>query len=267
MDNPSNTNDNNVAQGFSTIPTDITNDDTGAESNDQSQFDPLANFTIGDNGEKLEFNTNDTISTSDNSTVGDYAEIKPPEEEESDDDDEADNEQPSPEPAPEPQDPSEFVITDPAKMDFVKTYTKEFDDIVAASTHAVESILASIDKTVREHTNDIDIPEEAVVFLDEKPKDNKVPKFDEAQTIVRTIMGKASDAKKQGEQAAMEASRIYDNIQQFKKDTKAEIASIRNRDEFGNPKDPNADADLTLDQGLAGVDMSALGDASVQTQM
>ena len=57
------------------------------------------------------------------------------------------------------------------------------------------------------------------------------------------------------------------NIQQFKKDTKAEIASIRNRDEFGNPKDPNADADLTLDQGLAGVDMSALGDASVQTQM
>ena len=51
------------------------------------------------------------------------------------------------------------------------------------------------------------------------------------------IMDKASEAKKQGEEAAMEASRVYDSIQQFKKDTQAEIASIRNRDEFGRPKD------------------------------
>ena len=129
---------------------------------------------------------------------------------------------------------------------------------MASATHAVEAILDSIDNTVREHSNDIDIPEEAISFLDDKPKNNKVSKFDEAQSIVRTIMGKASDAKKQGEQAAMEASRIYDNIQQFKKDTKDEIASIRNRDEFGRPKDPALTVGAMGDNGITG-DI-ALGD-------
>lgn len=255
MDNPTVSNDNDSpVSGINTIPTDIT-DDAGS-GND---LDPLAHFTIGDNGEKLEFNTNDTISTSDHSTVGDYAEVKEPEPEEDEEEDA---------PAEEPQiaevdHSSDFAITDPAKMDFVKTYTKEFDDLVASATHAVEAILDSIDNTVREHSNDIDIPEEAISFLDDKPKNNKVSKFDEAQSIVRTIMGKASDAKKQGEQAAMEASRIYDNIQQFKKDTKDEIASIRNRDEFGRPKDPALTVGVMGDNGVTG-DI-ALGDNMMGT--
>ena len=246
MDIPANINDDTATSGISAIPTDITND--GGSGN---QLDPLAGFTLGDNGEKLEFNANETISTSDSSSVGDYSEIKeaptpltPPVE-------------PTPvmpqETAPQPDE----AITDPAKMDFVRTYTKEYDDLVASATHAVESILNSIDKTMREHTNDIVIPEEALPFLDNKPKDNKVTKFDEAQSIVRTIMGKASTAKKEGEQAAMEASQIYDGIQQFKRDTKAEIASIRNRDEFGHPKD--ADVASELNDHATGDEMSMAG--------
>lgn len=226
MDNIS---DNNAAPGISTVPTDITND-TGSGN----QLDPLAGFTIGENGEKLEFNANSTISTSDSSSVGDYSEIKQPE-------------QPAPEPAKveiAPEKKPKLVISDPAKMDFVKTYTKEYDDVVASATHAVESILNSIDKTVREHTNEIAIPEEAASFLDEKIEGSKVSKFDDAQSIVHKIMNKASQAKREGEQAAAEAARIYDGIQQFKKQTRAEIASIRNRDEFGQPKDESKAFDL-----------------------
>lgn len=134
----------------------------------------------------------------------------------------------------------DFDVTDPAKMDFIKTYTKEYDSLVDETTKAVKLILASIDKTVHDHTSDIDIPVEAIKFLSDKPKDNKVQKFDEAQKIVNLIMQKATQAKQQSEQAAMEASRIYDSIQQFKKDTNDEIAAIKNRDEFGRPIHDNA---------------------------
>ena len=239
MDNIS---DNNAAPGISTVPTDITND-TGSGN----QLDPLAGFTIGENGEKLEFNANSTISTSDSSSVGDYSEIKQPE-------------QPAPEPAKveiAPEKKPKLVISDPAKMDFVKTYTKEYDDVVASATHAVESILNSIDKTVREHTNEITIPEEAASFLEEKIEGGKVSKFDDAQSIVHKIMNKASQAKREGEQAAAEAARIYDGIQQFKKQTRAEIASIRNRDEFGQPKDESKAFDLVTS---ADDDVSAVMD-------
>ena len=246
MDIPSDKNnkDEPKLSGVSSVPTDMTSDAGSTNS-----LDPLANFTLGDNGEKLEFNPNETISTSDESSVGGYTRIK----ETAPTDSRVDlsatpmgSEDSTAEP-PQINHESDFVIADPAKMDFVKTYTKEYDDLVEASTHAVESILTSIDTTVREHTNDIAIPEEALQFIDgDKPKDNKVSKFDEAQAIVRSIMGKASEAKKQGEEAAMEASRVYDSIQQFKKDTQTEIASIRNRDEFGRPKDGDATADLEM---------------------
>ena len=236
MDIPSDKNnkDEPKLSGVSSVPTDMT-----SNAGSTNSLDPLANFTLGDNG----------ISTSDESSVGGYTRIKETAPADSQVDLSATpmgSEDSTAEP-PQINHESDFVITDPAKMDFVKTYTKEYDDLVEASTHAVESILTSIDTTVREHTNDIAIPEEALQFIDgDKPKDNKVSKFDEAQAIVRSIMSKASEAKKQGEEAAMEASRVYDSIQQFKKDTQTEIASIRNRDEFGRPKDGDATAGLEM---------------------
>ena len=227
--------------GFTTVPTDVT-DDSGSGNNN----DPLSDLNFdGDEDGKLKFNINDTIDTSDNSSVGDYNSPEEPKPEH----------KPFVRPTPKAQtdnNPADFVITDPAKMDFVKTYTKEYDDLVASATHAVELILASIDKTVQDHSNDIDIPEEAMPFLTDKPKDNKVQKFDEAQEIVRTVMEKASNAKTQSEQAAMEAAKIYDDIQQFKRDTEDEIASIRNRDEFGRPKTDLSGTGATVNPAPAG---------------
>lgn len=250
MDIPSDKNTKNKPESsdVSSVPTNVASD-----TDSVGVLDSVDSFALGDNGEKLKFNPNETISTSDKSSVGGYTRIKeavpvdlrpdlpiaPMGSEEA-------SSSLTPE-QPQVNHESDFVITDPAKMDFVKTYTKEYDDLVEASTHAVESILTSIDTTVREHTNDIAIPEEALQFIDgDKPKNNKVSKFDEAQAIVHSIMGKASEAKKQGEEAAMEASRVYDSIQQFKKDTQAEIASIRNRDEFGRPKDGGDTAGLEM---------------------
>ena len=244
VDNITTSNEGDITKGMSSVPTDITNDQSG----NASSFDPLANFSLGGSDQsnnadgKLEFNPNETIRTSDKSSVGGYTEVK-----NKVDEPESGLSMPlAPEPpvmAPEPEvsvnSKSDFVITDPAKMDFVKTYTREYDDLVAAATHAVELILTSIDRTVKEHASQIDIPEEAVALLDEKPEGGKVSKFDEAQTIVRTIMAKASQAKKEGEQAAIEAAKIYDGIQQFKRDTEKEIQLLRSRDEFGNTKDSN----------------------------
>ena len=244
-----NTKNKPKSSDVSSVPTNAASD-----TDSTSALDSVDNFALGDNGEKLKFNPNETISTSDKSSVGGYTRIKeaapvdlrpdlpiaPMGSEETSSLTPPGSEETSsltPPERPQVNHESDFIITDPAKMDFIKTYTKEFDDLVEASTHAVESILTSIDTTVREHTNDIVIPDDALQFIDgDKPKDNKVSKFDEAQAIVHSIMDKASEAKKQGEEAAMEASRVYDSIQQFKKDTQAEIASIRNRDEFGRPK-------------------------------
>lgn len=191
----------------------------------QAQDNELAGVVVDENGQKFQFDPNNTISTSDNSSVGDFAKM------------EVENTTTNP-----INDNALASVSNntkkgmsPAKMDFVMTYTKEYDDLVAAALHAVELILTSIDKTVTEHKDDITIPEEAVNFLDQKPENNRVSKFDEAQQIVKTVMGKATEAKASGEQAAKEASQIYDNIQRFKKDTRDDIASIRNRDEFGQP--------------------------------
>lgn len=216
----------------------------GAVDDSAAQLDELAGFEMGQTSDNLpqrKFDVNNTIITNDKSAVGDYKTVMPPTPK-------IEDMQPTPvttpEPAPQPEsestiDVSMASITDPAKMDFIKTYTKEYDDLVASTTHAVELLLDQIDKTVKEHTSDIVIPEEAIAFVDgEKPKDGKVQKFDDAQQIVRSIMDKASQAKKDSEAAAAEASQIYDGIQQFKRDTKEEIADIRNRDEFGHPIKP-----------------------------
>lgn len=187
----------------------------------------LENMIFKD-GKKYQFAGNDTIKTSDDSTVGGYNIVK----------EKAKSEKPIRDlPLPSLDDKAEGKdAISPAKMDFIKTYTKEFDDTVINTTNAVEMVLDSIDKTVKDHDSYISIPDEAAEFLDEKPEDGKVSKFDEAQEIVRTIVAKATDAKQKSEAAAKEASEIYDNIQKFRADTEAEIEDIRSRDEFGNPK-------------------------------
>ncbi|MDR0956963.1 MAG: hypothetical protein LBM09_00050 [Candidatus Nomurabacteria bacterium] len=191
---------------------------------------------------------NETITTNDNSTVGSEQQLPPP---------------PAPEPdfsfisplsAPivmppkeesvnEPEQTSEteqvFGTTTPSvpitplseiddaeKLDFIKTYTKEFDDTLQRSTEAAQKILDSIDVVIREHSSDIVIPDEANEFINQPPADGKVQKFDEARAIVNQIMARAEQAKQQSEQAAAEASQIYDDVQKFKNDTKEEIARL-----------------------------------------
>lgn len=183
-----------------------------------TQVDPKANIDELAKTQKIEFAGNDTISANDNSTIGGYLSYQDRPNENYDDT------------------LPEYRVVDPEKMDFIKTYTKEFDDLVDQTTHAVGLILDSIDKTVKEHLDDITIPEEANPFLVEKLEDGRVTKFDDAQQIVRLIMSKAIEAKSSSEQAAIEASRVYDNIQQFKKDTNDQITDIYSRDEFGRPK-------------------------------
>lgn len=230
-----------------TVPTDVTNDDTGTSSGSETNDNDSSNggkprtleFITAD-GKKFRFNANETISTSDRSAVGDFSAIK----------------QAARRPVAVQPTPMQKGEISAEKMDFIKTYTREFDDAVVATTHAVELILKSIDKTVKEHTNDIEIPEEAIPFIpkDARPANNKVPKFDDAQDIVRNIMAQAQSAKSQSEQAAMEAAKIYDSIQQFKRDTNDQIADIRNRDEFGDPIDQaNSTTESSSGDGISSV--------------
>lgn len=193
-------------------------------------LDPLAGYglggePIGANGKREELITNETINTSDKSKVGNFSEIQ-------------DEPESSPAPAPvvaastNPMDPT-FNVTDPVKLDFIKTYTSEYDATVTRALAAVQSLLKSIDDTVKNHTDDIAIPESANEFIDQAPAGGRVPKFDDAQNIVRAVMEKANTAKSQSEEAAREAAKIYDDIQQFKRDTEDEVESIKARDEFG----------------------------------
>lgn len=193
-------------------------------------LDPLAGYglggePIGANGKREELITNETINTSDKSKVGNFSEIQ-------------DEPEPAPAPAPvvaastTPMDPT-FNVTDPVKLDFIKTYTSEYDATVTRALAAVQSLLKSIDDTVKNHTDDIAIPESANEFIDQAPAGGRVPKFDDAQNIVRAVMEKANTAKSQSEEAAREAAKIYDDIQQFKRDTEDEVESIKARDEFG----------------------------------
>lgn len=125
---------------------------------------------------------------------------------------------------------SEAVPEDPAKLDFIKTYTQEFDDALRRATDIAQKILDSIDAAVHDHSPDIAIPDEAKEFLDDMPEDGKVQKFDDARVIVREVMQKASEAKQQSQEAAAEAAQVYDDVQNFKRETKQQIKNLRGED-------------------------------------
>ncbi|MDO4271758.1 MAG: hypothetical protein Q4C83_02130 [Candidatus Saccharibacteria bacterium] len=243
-----------------------------------ANLDPLASFDLTSNSEsqresepKFEFNANETISTNDDTAVGGYTMIKnqaPEEDQEVESITSAPAEEksesegnPVEEEKVETEEEAALKNVDAAKMDFIRTYTKEYDDLVANATHAVELVLASIDRTVKEYTDEIDVPDEAVPFLSEKPANGKVPRFEDAQDIVQIIMGQATEAKNQSEQAAIEAAKIYDNIQKFKHDTNEQIADIRNRDEFGRPRDSHdgkVESDADADAAAIASQLDAL---------
>jgi hypothetical protein len=124
--------------------------------------------------------------------------------------------------APEPEDPE--------KTDFIKTYTAEFDDAKNRATDAANKILDSIDAAVHDHSPDINIPDEANEFLDTPVDGGKVQKFEDARAIVRAVMARATEAKQQSEQAAAEASKIYDEVQNFKHETREQIAELSEGD-------------------------------------
>ncbi|MCL1876431.1 hypothetical protein FWF74_00055 [Candidatus Saccharibacteria bacterium] len=128
---------------------------------------------------------------------------------------------PAPAPAPMP-----IPTKDTVKEDFIKTYTKEFDDMLQRATIAAQKILDSIDTVIREHASDIAIPAEANEFLDKPPTNNKVQKFDDARAIIEIIMARANEAKQNSEQAASEAARVYDEVQQFRNNTKEQISRL-----------------------------------------
>lgn len=127
---------------------------------------------------------------------------------------------------------------DPAKLDFIKTYTQEFDDMLRRATDTAQKILDSIDAAVRDHSPDIAIPDEAKEFLEKAPEDGKVQKFDDARAIVRAVMEKASDAKNQSQAAAAEAAQVYDDVQNFKRDTKEQIKNLRGEEDSEDSKIP-----------------------------
>ncbi len=118
---------------------------------------------------------------------------------------------------------------DPEKIKFIKTYTAEFDEAMHRATDAVQKILDAIDTTINDHAPDIKIPEEANEFLDKAPTGGKVEKFEEAREIIRHLMEKANESKQQSEAAATEAAKVYDEVQQFKKDTKEQIAELEKK--------------------------------------
>jgi len=179
---------------------------------------------------------NETISTNDKSVVGSEGVIE--------------KEEPTIDPVPEipsvpvvpevsPFSPESVVsslnaqaveLEDIAKTNFIRTYTKEFDDTLHRATQSIQKILDSIDTVIRDNTNDIIIPAEASEFLDETPKDGKVPKFEEAREIVNQIIVHAEQAKQQSEQAAAEAAQIYDEVQKFKHDTEEKIAELTTKE-------------------------------------
>lgn len=236
---------------------------SGQTLHDSNTLDPLASFGIGMNANadanksgsiREELVKNDTISTSDKSGVGDFKKVMEqfPE--------------PTPEPTPVPESVPEPVavptdkpasdqgscdptldVTDPAKMDFVKTYTSEYDAVTERAMKAARSVLGAIDDTIHNHTDDIAIDQSVNEFIENPPKDGKVARFEDAQAIVKQIMQKAEDSKTQSEQAAREAAKIYDDIQKFKNDTEEEIDSIKSRDEFGRTIDKYGTKSSDLD--------------------
>ncbi|MFZ2560499.1 MAG: hypothetical protein WAW91_02625 [Candidatus Nanoperiomorbaceae bacterium] len=121
---------------------------------------------------------------------------------------------------------TEPEIIDPDKENFIKTYTEEFDLTLVRATEAVSQVLVEVDNTIRERLPNITIPREIDEFIDNPPTNHQVEKFDDAQDIVKAIMAKANEAKEQSEAAATEAAKVYDEVQSFKQQTRAEIATL-----------------------------------------
>ena len=115
---------------------------------------------------------------------------------------------------------------DPEKDVFIKTYTEEFDQTLRRATEATSKILRAIDDTIREHLPEISIPREADEFIEEPPTGHKVSQFNSAQDIIKTIMTKANEAKSQSTAAAEEAAKVYDEVQNFKKQTEKQIDDL-----------------------------------------
>lgn len=115
---------------------------------------------------------------------------------------------------------------DPEKVDFIKTYTAEYDDTLLRAATAINKILDSVDQAMHEKLAAIVIPEETNEFLEKAPTEGKVHSFEDVRDIVKVVMDHAVEAKEQSKAAATEAGRIYDEIQQFKKETKEQIDSL-----------------------------------------
>lgn len=171
---------------------------------------------------------NETVTTNDSSVVG---EVKEPELEDIDQGPTVEPFVPEPEIAvvPEPETVATSELSppeDPEKTDFIKTYTAEYDDSLARATDAIQKMLDSVDKSIHDKLPDISIPQEALEFLKKPPAESKVEKFEDVRELVKEIMDRANEAKQQSEAAATEASRIYDEVQAFKHDTKQQIAEL-----------------------------------------
>lgn len=173
---------------------------------------------------------NETVTTNDSSVVGEVKESEP------EDLDQGPTVEPFiPEPVSEVEPPleAETIPTsgllpseDPEKTDFIKTYTAEYDESLARATDAIQKMLDSVDKSIHDKLPDISIPQEALEFLKKPPAESKVEKFEDVRELVKEIMDRANEAKQQSEAAATEASRIYDEVQAFKRDTKQQIAEL-----------------------------------------
>lgn len=124
-----------------------------------------------------------------------------------------------------------LVVDDPAKLDFIKTYSAEYDETLSRAADVIGKILDCVDESMRDKLSIIRIPEEASEFLEESPEEGQVHSFEEVRIIVKTIMDCAVEAKKRSKEAATEAGQIYDEVQIFKKETKDQIAELAKDDQ------------------------------------
>lgn len=238
------------------IPALAQNDGAAADDANDAILGPLAGVSLGGDQQPADdwsIVPNKTLDTNDQSVVGDLAHKTAPVDPLPDFSDFQpaqpvnSNEPTNPQPAADPiattvpENLPTPEIIDPDKEQFIKTYTEEFDLVIAHATDAVDKILVAIDNTVREHLPDIAIPHEIDEFIDTPPSDYKVEKFDDAQDIVKAVMDKANEAKQQSAAAAAEAAKVYDGVQQFKQQTREEIKNLTDGMDLDDVKKRAAD--------------------------
>ena len=118
------------------------------------------------------------------------------------------------------------ISDDTEKLDFIKTYTAEYDETLLRAAGTINKILDSVDQAMHDKLASISIPEEANEFLDKAPTDGAVQSFEDVRVVVKSVMDKAVEAKQQSQAAAEEAGRIYDEVQAFKRETKQQISDL-----------------------------------------